>query len=398
MRKRDKILILLAIFLTFFVGYGFGARGILVNTKTVQKIFVNDNLGKDVQVDFSLYWKVWDKINEKYVAEPDAKQSVYGAIKGMVASLKDPFSVYFTPDEAKKFFADLNGEFEGIGAELAIRDEKLTVVSPLENSPAEKVGLKPKDIILSIDDVDASTISFDEAIAKIRGEKGSEVKLLIQRERQEPFEVKITRSTIKIDSVKSELRPDKIMQIKIGQFSSKSDTTVKIEQALKTAQEARAQGIILDLRNNPGGLLDSAINIASMFIKNGVVVIEEGKAGKREEFRSTQNQIAGDIPLVVLVNGGSASAAEILAGAIKDSGRGKIVGEKTFGKGTVQDLVELPDGSNLKITIAHWLTPKGNQIDKVGIEPDEKVENSTDDIQAGRDPQFNRALKILLGN
>jgi carboxyl-terminal processing protease len=394
MTIQRKILFSILVVLVFLAGYSFGSKGIF--KEQIPSQIVNRNLGQDSQVDFSLYWQVWDKVKDKYLGEPDPQQSVYGAIKGMVASLRDPFSVFFTPEESDKFFQDLSGEFEGIGAELAIRDEKLIVVSPLEDSPAEEAGLKPKDVILRIDDVDAATISFDEAITNIRGEKGSQVRLLIQRQGiQEPFEIKITRATIRIDSVRSKIREDGIGIIKIIQFSQRSETLSDTKKAIREMERAGVKGIVLDLRNNPGGLLRGAINVASLIIPKGVVVIEEGKDGKRTEFSTTQNQIGGGIPLVVLVNEGTASASEIVAGAIKDSGRGKIVGVKTFGKGTVQDVIEFKDGSNLKVTVAHWLTPSGIQIDKTGIEPDETVERTVDDISADCDPQLDRAIELL---
>lgn len=392
---RQNIIIGVLIILAFMAGFSVGKEGILIKSRPTETVLVGKDTGQDGKVDFSLYWEVWDKAKEKFVGQTDAKQSVYGAIKGMVASFKDPFSVFFTPEESDKFFADLNGEFEGIGAELAIRDERLTVVSPLKDSPAELAGLKPKDMILMIDDVDSSSISFDEAITNIRGPRGSEVRLLVQREGKEPFEIKITRATIKIDSVNFQLREDGIGVIKIIQFSQKEETVSEVKKALGETEKAGAKGIILDMRNNPGGLLDSAIDIASFFIPQGVVVSEEGKNQSKVDFHTTGKQIAGNLPMVVLVNEGTASAAEIVAGAIKDSGRGKLVGQKTFGKGTVQDLVELKDGSNLKITVAYWLTPKGNKIDKLGIEPDIQAERSVEDIQADRDPQLEAALNEL---
>jgi len=363
-----------------------------IKISQARNVEVVNRQSADKEVDFDLFWQVWSRVKEKTIGEIKPKEMVYGAIKGMVASLKDPFSVYFNPDEAKEFLSDVNGEFEGIGAELAVQDENLTVVAPLDGSPAKEAGLLPKDVIVAIDDVASSTINFDEAIAKIRGEKGSQVKLTLARPgKKETFNLIITRSLIKVDSVKSEIRADGIGVIKISQFSS--DTFAGVKNALGDFEKAGVKGMVLDMRNNPGGLFDSSVNVASLFIPEGVVVSEQGRAGK-EDFRTTQKAVLSSVPLKVLINAGSASAAEIVAGAIKDSGRGKLIGQKSFGKGTIQDLVDFPDKSSLKITIAKWLTPSGSEIDKKGIEPDISVENNPSE----KDLQMEKAIAELGGS
>ncbi|NCN24856.1 S41 family peptidase [Candidatus Berkelbacteria bacterium CG_4_9_14_3_um_filter_39_23] len=387
MSNRNKYLFLFLFIVSFSTGYGLGYKNI-----QARNVEVVNRQSADKEVDFDLFWQVWSRVKEKTIGEIKPKEMVYGAIKGMVASLKDPFSVYFNPDEAKEFLSDVNGEFEGIGAELAVQDENLTVVAPLDGSPAKEAGLLPKDVIVAIDDVASSTINFDEAIAKIRGEKGSQVKLTLARPgKKETFNLIITRSLIKVDSVKSEIRADGIGVIKISQFSS--DTFAGVKNALGDFEKAGVKGMVLDMRNNPGGLFDSSVNVASLFIPEGVVVSEQGRAGK-EDFRTTQKAVLSSVPLKVLINAGSASAAEIVAGAIKDSGRGKLIGQKSFGKGTIQDLVDFPDKSSLKITIAKWLTPSGSEIDKKGIEPDISVENNPSE----KDLQMEKAIAELGGS
>lgn len=358
--------------------------------------FIKGNDQEPKEVDFSLFWQVWNTIEEKFTnGTLDRQKMIYGAISGMVESLGDPYTAFMTPDEAREFDQEMEGKFEGIGAEIGIRGDRLTIVAPLAGSPAERAGLKAKDIILKINDEDAVEMTLMEAVAKIRGTKGTNVTLKIMREgAQEPFDVNITREEITVKSVEWEVRGDKIALIEISRFGD--DTEEAFKSAVAEILLTSPRGLILDLRNNPGGYLDTAVNLASEFIpKKEVVAMEELAGGKRDKFFSRGPVRLAGIPTVVLVNEGSASASEILAGALQDYGIAKLVGKKTFGKGSVQELEEFSDGSRARITIAKWLTPKERYINEKGIEPDFSIDLTSEDSNAGRDPQLDKAVEIL---
>lgn len=350
-------------------------------------------LTKDI--NFSLFWDVWNKIQSEYIDRPAGETNLfYGAISGLVNSLNDPYSVFLPPEPAKEFQDDLNGKFEGIGAEIGIQDELLTIISPLSDSPAEKAGLRPKDRVIEIDGVSTQKMNVNEAVSRIRGDKGTTVILKIFRDSDNNFHtISIVRDTIHIKSVKWEMK-DNVAVIKITNFNS--DTDALFQKAVNDILLKKPQGIVLDLRSNPGGYLDRAITIASYWLPTGKVVVQEEFAGKAPEKYLANGQAQfKNYPTVVLVNQGSASASEIVAGALRDNQVAKLVGEKTYGKGSVQNLEELSDGSALKLTIARWLTPSGSQINVVGIEPDVKVELTEADINAGKDPQLDKALELL---
>lgn len=379
-------------FLFFFTGYLIGHRN-LVFEDNYRPVIVNKELAKPRSVDFGIFWQAWDLVNTKFVSAVDPQKMVYGAISGMVQSLNDPFSSFMEPDATKSFFQDLSGEIEGIGAEVSLKDSRITIVSPLSDSPAEKAGLKPNDQVFKINDTSTDGMTVEEAVSRIRGKAGSEVTISIMRDGfDSPQDFKIRRQKIAIKSVKWEIKDNNIAYIKISQFGD--DTTQLMKQAASEIADKKPKSIVIDLRNNPGGYLDSAIDITSLFIGKGVVVKEKFKDGHIEEHRTTLDPILKDYKLVILTNNGSASASEIFAGALKDYGRAKLIGEKTFGKGSVQELENLPGGATLRITVAKWLTPKDNVIDKVGIEPDEKVNLTDENIKAGQDPQLNRALEV----
>jgi carboxyl-terminal processing protease len=350
--------------------------------------------------DMSVFWKVWEMVEEMYVDETaiDGQRMVYGSIKGMVASLGDPFTVYMTPDETKEFDQSLNGQLEGIGAELTVRDGNLIVVSPLKNSPAETAGLQPGDIVYKIDGDLTSEMTLFDAIMRIRGEKGTNVVLTIVRETvDEPFEVTITRDTVNVDSVSMEDEKDGIYLISINQFN---DTTKpEFEAKIKELLLLDPKGVILDLRYNGGGYLDISVDIVSEFIKGveDVVTIKRREDDDKETLKTTGTGRFPDIPMVVLINEGSASASEIVAGALQDHKRGIIMGEQSFGKGSVQEVDKLPDGSSLRITIAKWYTPLDNNIDQVGIKPDIEVKQSDEDAEKDIDTQLEAAVKYLKG-
>ncbi|MEK7098059.1 MAG: S41 family peptidase [Patescibacteria group bacterium] len=347
-------------------------------------------------VDFALFWEVWDTLKKEYVDKDklNEKEMFYGAIKGMVAAAGDPYTIFMDPKIAQEFANDLAGTFEGIGAEIGMRKDVLTIVAPLADSPAEKAGLKAGDKILAIDGENTAGITVEEAVSKIRGRRDTNVILTLFREGMDkPTDFTITRKQIIVKSIKTEKRDDDIYVIKINSFND--DTYDLFTRAVAEVIKDRPKGVILDLRNNPGGYLDTAVEIASSWIEDGVVVTEKFGDDKKNEFMAQGKALLKDYKTVVLVNQGSASASEILAGALKDYGKAVIIGEKTFGKGSVQTLADLEDGSVIKITIAKWLTPAGNNINEQGIEPDVTVELSLDDYNGNKDPQMDKAVETL---
>ncbi|MFA6082613.1 MAG: S41 family peptidase [Patescibacteria group bacterium] len=345
-------------------------------------------------VDFKLLWDAWNKVHQNYAGPIDDQQLVYGAVKGMTDGLGDPHTVFFTPTESKQYKENVNGEFAGIGIQLGITDGYISVVAPLDDTPASRAGIKSGDIIAKVDGKDTLNMSIDEAITKMRGTKGTTVKLtLLPKGASEFKEVTLTRETITVKSVKYEVKNSNIGYLRITQFAQ--DTPSMVQSAITDLKSKNINGLVLDLRDNPGGYLTGAQQISSFFISPGVVVSEQSKDGSKTDLRTTSDPMLPDLPLVVLVNNGSASASEITAGAIQDRERGKLVGEKTYGKGSVQNIFDMAGGSGIKITIAKWLTPKGRQINGVGITPDVVVTLSADDAKAGKDPQLDKALEIL---
>lgn len=347
-------------------------------------------------VDFNLFWKVWDLLKKDYVDQNklDDKTMFYGALKGLVESTDDPYTVFMEPKLAKEFSNDLAGTFEGIGAEIGKKGDVVTIIAPLADMPAEKAGLKSGDKILAINGKTTSGMAVDEAVSKIRGPKGTEVTLTIFRDSfDKPQDFKIIRQAIVVKSVRTELRDDKIFVMTITNFND--DTSELFKQAVQKAVELNPKGIILDLRNNPGGYLETAIDVASEWIDQGAVVTEQFNPEKKNEYSHRGQARLKDFPTVALVNQGSASASEIVSGALKDDGQATIVGMKTFGKGSVQTLEDLQDGSSVKITVAKWLTPKGYNINEQGIEPDVKVDLTLDDYNKNKDPQMDKAVEIL---
>ncbi|MDP2736203.1 MAG: S41 family peptidase [bacterium] len=347
-------------------------------------------------VDFNLFWDVWDELKDKYVDKNklDDKTMFYGAIRGMVESIGDPYTVFMEPKVAKEFSDDLAGTFEGIGAEIGKKDNIITIVAPLADMPAEKAGLQSGDKIYGINGESTVGLAIDEAVSKIRGPKGTEVTLTIFREGFEKTEdFKIIRQTILVKSIRTKMSDDKIFTITITNFND--DTNELFKKAAAEAVEKNPKGIILDLRNNPGGYLETAIDVASEWIDQGVVVTEQFSQEKKNEYLHRGRARLKDFPTVVLVNQGSASASEIVSGALKDNGKATIVGMKTFGKGSVQTLQELKDGSSVKITVAKWLTPDGYNINHEGIAPDIEVDLTLEDYNKNIDPQMDKAVEIL---
>lgn len=353
------------------------------------------SVGSD-KVDMQLFWDVWGLLASRYV-DPnvmDYKNMIYGAIRGMVYSLGDPYTTFLTPKENREFQESMNGTLEGIGAELTLRDGLITVVSPLKGSPAKDAGLQPEDVILKVNGEDIQDFTLEQVVTKIRGPKGTKVKLTIGRKGEhEPFDLEITRQTINISSVEWKM-VGTIAHIELNQFGGK--TKEEFTKAISEILLKRPMGIVLDLRYNGGGYLDGAVDIVSEFVEKGKVVsVKKRNADEDEVIYVTGKARVAKIPMVVLINKGSASASEIVAGAIRDSGRGIAIGEVSFGKGTVQEVENLIDGSSLRVTIAKWYTPNNVNISKVGITPDIEVARTIEDMKANRDPQLDAALSYL---
>jgi carboxyl-terminal processing protease len=351
--------------------------------------------------DFEPFWKVWNILNEKSInaKEASSQDRVWGAIQGLASSLKDPYTVFLPPDENKSFNEEISGSFEGIGAEIGIKDDVLTIIAPLKNTPSFIAGLKAGDKILKIDDeVITNDMSIDSAISLIRGEKGTVVKLTIFREGENKTrEISITRDKIDVPALETNLREDGIYVISFYNFSEKA--TLLFRNALIEFIGSGSTKLVIDLRGNPGGYLESAINIASWFVKEGEVIVGEGFGDDVEHklYRSRGPKIFDDnYSLVVLVDGGSASASEILAGALKEHGIATLIGEKTFGKGSVQELIKITPETSLKVTVANWFTPNGISISKEGLTPDIIVPYTDKDLENDIDPQMNKAVEFLL--
>jgi carboxyl-terminal processing protease len=334
--------------------------------------------------------EIYAKLKERFDGELDPKKVELGIKRGLVSATGDPYTTYFTAAEYAEFESSLNGQFSGIGAELGIREGRLVVIAPIDGTPAQKAGLMPGDIILAIDGESTEGISVDAAVKEIRGESGTKVKLRISSDGQQR-DVEITRSEIRIESVEFEKLGQNIGYIKISQFST--DTYSQVSRAVGDLRAQGAKDFILDLRNNGGGYVDSAVNIAGIWLDNKVVLSERFR-GQEVQVRRTPPRSTlelGNSKLVVLVNEGSASASEILAAALNENAGVQLVGQKTFGKGSVQDVVELGDGARLKITIARWFTPNGKSIDGIGVEPTIKVEFGAPE----QDLQKQKAIDLL---
>lgn len=354
--------------------------------------------GKWVQnADFDLYWEVWDLLKSDYVNKDSLadKQLFYGSLEGLVSSLDDPYSEFMDPQENKQFEEDMSGTFEGIGAEIGIRDDLLTVISPIEGTPAQKAGIMAGDKILEINGESTQGMDINEAVSKIKGPKGTEVVLSIFRNGFDDIkEFKIIRDVISIKSVSYEKLDNNLFLIKINSFNG--DTNYLFSQAIREVLTQDPDGIIVDLRNNPGGYLEVAVMMLGEWINGEVAVIEQFANGKTTEYLADGLNRLKNYSTVILINGGSASASEILAGALRDYNKATIIGKQSYGKGSVQMVKNLTDGSAVKITVAKWLTPKGQNIDEEGIKPDQEVELTYDDFENNRDPQLEEAINFFI--
>jgi len=352
---------------------------------------------ESLQALFQPFWEAWSIVHQRYVDQPlDDTTLMRGAIRGMMAALGDAHSAYLDPQEYKEAETSISGEYEGIGAYVDTTKDYLTVVSPIAGSPAEKADLKPGDQIIAIDGQDMTGVNPELARQKVLGPAGSTVHLTIRREGvDQPLEFDIVRAKIVIPSVESKMLDNGIAYVKLSVFGDKSST--ELHDALKDLMAQQPKGLILDLRNNPGGVVPVAVQIASEFIGEGVIIYEQQSDGTRTPTNALSGGLATEIPLVVLVNEGSASASEMVAGAIQDHGRGKLVGVTTYGKGSEQNWVPLSnDQGAVLVTFARWLTPNGHVIDKVGLTPDVMVKMTDEDITASRDPQLDAAVQLLL--
>lgn len=385
----------------FAGGFLFGKTGTEIENIGGLRELINKNHPKEEEaVDFKLFWTVWDTIHEKYVDKEKltTQDLVYGAISGMVDSIGDPFTSFMKPAESKKFQEEIKGEFSGVGMEIGIRKNQLTVISPIKDTPAYKAGIKAGDKILKIDDKDTSALNLQEAVSLIRGKRGTQVTLTITRNGLDKTkEFIITRDTIKIPTVTLDFigNDQNIAHLQIYSFNQNADADFR--KAAQQILSSNIDKIILDLRNNPGGLLDSSVYIASWFLNSGdIITIEKFGDGREIPFKAENIGSLKHLPVVILVNKGSASASEILAGALKDQRSIKVIGEKTFGKGSVQELFEMPQSkTSLKVTVAKWLTPKGTSINDEGITPDIEIEKKEEDAENDKDPQLDKAIDII---
>jgi carboxyl-terminal processing protease len=423
-RNRNIRTLLLAIVFgstTFLFGWYLGsegyrfdrARGFVRQEPTV----VANNISsrpESLPFDWDTFERVWQELNTRYVDQPlDSQALFYGALKGLAAAVGDPYTAFLPPPENKEVKDSLNGRYEGIGAELGMRNNQLTVIAPLDGSPAEAAGIQAADIILKIDDISTAELNLNEAVSRIRGPTGTVVRLTLlrpstslgtsegqslKRGEGEPFEVEIKREQITVKSISWKDKGDGIVHIRASRFGeSTSKDWDNITGEIIKDQSSMIKSIILDLRSNPGGYLQASIHLASEFVDHGVIVYEEFGDGQRQEFLPNHRGRLLQVPVVVLIDGGSASASEILAAALRDLDGATLVGQPSFGKGTVQDAVEFDDRSSLHVTIARWLTPQGENIDGVGLKPDVVVDLPEADVKNGRDPQLEKAMEIAKG-
>jgi carboxyl-terminal processing protease len=348
--------------------------------------------GLPSDLDYSSVEQVYDTLREDFDGKLDSQKLLDGIKQGLVKASGDAYTEYMTAEEAKEFNEELNGSFSGIGAELSkdTASNTIVVVSPIAGFPADKAGLKAKDVIAEIDGKTAYDISVSDAVSRIRGTKGTKVSLKIIRDGKQEITFVIVRDDITIASVKSEILEGNIGYLQISRFSE--DTAELSKKAAESFKQSGVKGVIVDVRGNPGGLLESAVKVASLWLPGGKTILTERQDGKIvQTYTSLGTDTLQGIPTQVLIDEGSASASEILAGALRDNDAAKLLGTKSFGKGSVQNLEKLSGGAMLKVTIARWFTPDGRNIDKEGIEPDQKVDRTNDDIAAGRDPQKDAA-------
>ncbi len=397
--------ILISVFIlagVFSGGYFLGVNGYRVEISKALNISINRATPIDKNVDMTLFWQTWDLLAEKYYDKTKLipSQMIYGAIQGMVSSVGDPYTAFLSPSQNKVVNENLNGSFGGVGIEIGYRDGQLAVIAPLSDTPAAKAGIMPGDYIVKITDknknvdIDSTTISSNEAVTYIRGAEGTKVTLTLLRDgASEPIVVELTREKINIHSVTLSWvgEGSDIARIQVSEFGA--ETKSEWNKAVSEIMTKNTKGIIIDLRNNPGGYMQSAVELAGDFVPNGsVVVVQENGDGSKEEYKSESLPRLSKYKTVVLINKGSASASEILSGALRDTLGIKLVGDKSFGKGTIQEPIDMTGGSGIHVTTAKWLTPKGTWVHKEGIIPDIEVSNPTD---GSNDDQLIEAIKFF---
>lgn len=410
MTRTTRILLGFAPFFTLILGwqlgYGIANQQFGRFNENLESLYLNGGTESgqilkdpEKEVDLAVLWAVWKTLQRTYIApeELEPQKLLLGAAEGLVRSVGDPYTVFMTPKQSTDFHQALEGKLQGIGAELAFRDGLVVIVAPLKGSPAQRAGLLPEDIIAEIDGEPTDGWSLDRVVQRVRGPKGTTVKIAVAREGEaDLLHFVIVRAEITIPSVESKVvtaTGAKIGVIALNQFGDES--IAEVRQALDGFQKEKLRGIVLDLRFNGGGYLEGATDLTSFFLKQGKVVIVERRGGNNESHYVSGRPLYPEIPLVVLINAGSASASEIVAGALQDSKRATIIGQKSFGKGTVQEVIELPGGSSLRVTVARWVTPNGRDIGKEGIMPDIVVERTPEQMKAEVDPQLERALQVL---
>jgi len=390
--------IALAVILACFFFFTFG---LIVGKIGAGKLSLNvsPNLYAETELpaafNNTLFKQVWTIIRDDYVdkGKLNDKDLFYGALAGFVSGVGDPYTVFFDPETTKEFEEQISGQFQGIGAEIGLKDGAVVVVAPLPDTPASRAGILAGDRIFAVDGQDIFGLSLDKVVRLIRGEKGTTVKLLLSRGEDDAKELSIVRDVIEIKSVKWTWRDDGIVYVEISAFNE--DTALLFKKFVKEVKGKDPKGIIVDLRNNPGGLLDAALELSAYWLENKLMLIEKFGDGKEIKYDSDTNALFGNKKTIVLVNKGSASGSEILAGALQDNKAATVVGQQTFGKGSVQALKKLPDGSSVKITIAKWLTPSGRSISDEGVAPDVVVEITKNDVEEKRDPQLEKAVELL---
>ncbi|OGK23812.1 hypothetical protein A2954_02975 [Candidatus Roizmanbacteria bacterium RIFCSPLOWO2_01_FULL_37_12] len=410
-KKITKILLILSIAIFLFgLGFRFSEyKNRISGVDRLNTAILNDSNQPTIDkknLDFALFWEVWNELEKKFIdkSKIETQKMFYGAIKGMVSSLEDPYTFFLTPEENKEAKNDLAGKFEGIGAQLGLQDNRIVIVAPLKNSPAQKANVHAGDYINKVDDQSTKGWTLPQAVSKIRGPKGTKVNLMLERDSKE-FQVEIIRDQIIVESV--ELNYEKkgnqsFAYLKLNQFgdNTNDEWDKSTDEVARKWRNGEIKGLVLDLRDNPGGYLESSVYLASEFLPLGKQIVKQTSTIQEEKIYDVQRRgRLLDIPLIVLINKGSASASEILAGALRDYNRAKLVGEKSFGKGSVQEATNLSEGAGLHITVAKWILPKGDWINSKGIEPDIKVENK---IKEGSSPsretdtQLNKAIDQLI--
>jgi len=379
-------------------GYKLGRSGFLVElSKTASPIkLVNQTLGTQT-IDFTTFWQAWDLLNKDYYKRPiPVQKMLYGAISGLYQSVGDPYTVFLDPDQNKVMNSTLEGQYEGVGVELGMKENQLLVVAPLDGSPAQASGIKSGDKILEINGQTTSGVTITDAVTKIRGQSGSVVDFKLQRDDQAPFDLKVTRGQITVKSVKWEQKSSDTAYIRISRFGESTPKEWDEAAAQIDYQLPRLANVILDLRGNPGGYTNAAVYVAGEFLKDGVVFYEENNAEIRTPFNIEPDRNGKWLgkKVIILIDSGSASSSEILAGALLDRASAVTVGVKSFGKGVVQTVADLPEGAAVHITVAKWLTPSGTWVQDSGITPKYEVAISEQDVASGRDPQLDKALEL----